>query len=201
MGMRTLIVPAAILTLVGPLWALDQSRGRPAATPPPPPRLEIGRPATAEEIARLDIDVRPDGRGLPSGRGTTSQGERIYRDKCAACHGMNGEGMRGLAGPLIGPPNPAFDFALNAQKEGEKTIGNYWPYATTLFDYVRRAMPFNAPGSLSDDDVYASTAYLLWKNGIVAEDAVMDAHSLPLVRMPAQSRFVRDDRERSKRVK
>jgi cytochrome c len=187
---------AAALAWSVPSRAIDQSSGVAS-----PPRFELGRPATSEEIARLDIDVRPDGRGLPPGRGTTGQGERVYREKCASCHGLNGEGMRGLGGALIGQPRQAFDFARSLESEGQKTVGNYWPYATTLFDYTRRAMPFNAPGSLTDDDVYASTAYLLWKNGIVAQDAVMTAQSLPLVRMPAQSRFVRDDRERSKRVK
>jgi cytochrome c len=181
---------------VVPSRPIDQSGGRAS-----PARLEIGRPATNEEIARLDIDVRPDGRGLPPGSGTTAQGGRVYRETCAACHGINGEGVRGLGGMLIGRRHETFDFALSLENEGQKTIGNYWPYATTLFDYVRRAMPFNAPGSLTDDDVYAATAYLLWKNGIVAEDAVMTAQSLPLVRMPAQSHFVRDDREQSKRVR
>jgi cytochrome c len=196
---RVLTIGLAALACAATARAIGQSGGRASASPPA--RLEIGRPATTEEIAQLDIDVRADGRGLPPGRGTTSDGARVYREKCAACHGLNGEGMSGLGNPLIGRPNAAFDFALSLATEGQKTIGNYWPYATTLFDYVRRAMPFNAPGSLTDAEVYASTAYLLWKNGIIAEDAVMTAQSLPLVRMPAQPRFVRDDRERSKRVK
>ena len=108
--------------------------------------------------------------------------------------------MRGCAA-LVGPtPNDAFDFAATREKERAKTIGNYWPYATTVFDYVRRAMPFHRPGSLTDGEVYAVTAYLLERNQIVAADAVMDATTVPRVRMPARNRFVRDDRERSNRV-
>jgi cytochrome c len=166
-----------------------------------PERLNIGRAATAEEIARWDIAVRPDGRGLPAGRGTAAQGTTVYFTKCAACHGPEGEGLPNLGSRLIGPPREKFDFALSAQTESQKTIGNYWPFATTLFDYTRRAMPLNAPGSLTADEIYASVAYLLAKNGVIAESAVMDAQSLPKVRMPARERFVPDDRLDSNRVK
>ena len=189
----------------------NERASNPAAPPPYPDRLHIGRPATNEEIARWDIDVRPDGQGLPAGGGTSAQGAAVYLAKCAACHGAAGEGVsvQGAAGEgvlvlgarLIGAPRDRFDFALSPEAENQKTIGNYWPYATTLFDYMRRAMPFNAPGSLTNDEVYAVAAYLLVKNGIIPETAVINATSLPLVRMPAQPRFVPDDRLSSKRVK
>jgi cytochrome c len=166
----------------------------------------IGRAATAAELARIDDDVRADGRGLPAGSGTATVGARIYAAKCVACHGKNGEGIRQgtlqLGPKLIGRnPGDAFDFNESTRKEGTKTIGNYWPYATTLFDYVRRAMPQDRPGSLTDDEVYALTAYLLERNQIIASTAVIDARSLPEVKMPARDKFVRDDRETSTKVR
>lgn len=143
--------------------------------------LSIGRPASAADIERWDIDVGPDGDGLPPGGGTARQGETIYTAKCAGCHGSDGQKGRDT---LAGPPG-------NTQY---KTIGNYWPYATTLFDYVRRAMPPDAPGSLTDAEVYALTAYLLYLNTLIAADAEMNAETLPRVAMPALDRFVPDDR-------
>ena len=171
-----------------------------------PSNLGIGRAATAAELARIDDDVRADGRGLPAGSGTPAAGAKIYTAKCVACHGKNGEGIRQgtlqLGPKLIGRnPGDAFDFNQSTQKEGSKTIGNYWPYATTLFDYVRRAMPQDRPGSLTDDEVYAVTAYLLERNQIIPATAVVDARSLPAVKMPSRDKFVRDDRETSTRVR
>jgi mono/diheme cytochrome c family protein len=151
----------------------------------------FGQPATDEQIRAWDTDVRPDGQGLPAGRGTVAQGASIYAAKCAACHGE-----RGRDGPfdtLVGRvPRDAFAFGRDPSLK--RTIGSYWPYATTLFDYTRRAMPWMSPGSLDDDEVYALVAYLLFLNEIVPEDAVMDADSLPRVVMPARDRFVRDNR-------
>jgi cytochrome c len=199
---RHLLVSAFLLPLASPL---APRRADAQAAPRPerarPGRLGIGRPATREEIARLDIDVMPDGRGLPPGTGTPAQGAAIYATRCAACHGAQGEGTRAGAALVGRTPNDTFDFASTREKERAKTVGNYWPYATTVFDYVRRAMPFDRPGSLTDPEVYAVTAYLLQRNGIVAADAVMDATTLPRVRMPALGHFVRDDREKSKRVR
>ena len=155
--------------------------------------LGIGRPASNEEIRRLDIDIMPDGSGLPAGSGTSVSGAVVYNSKCAACHGANGEGSP-LGAPLVGRnPGDAFDFADRFPTPA-KTIGNYWPYATTIFDYVRRAMPFDRPGSLTDDEVYGVTAWLLWKNDIIPVNARLDANTLPEVVMPAADRFIPDNR-------
>lgn len=151
----------------------------------------FGQPATDEQIRAWDTDVRPDGQGLPAGRGTVAQGASIYAAKCAACHGEHGR--EGPFDTLVGRvPRDAFAFGRDPSLK--RTIGSYWPYATTLFDYTRRAMPWMSPGSLDDDEVYALVAYLLFLNEIVPEDAVMDADSLPRVVMPARDRFVRDNR-------
>jgi cytochrome c len=142
----------------------------------------VGRPATPQEIAGWDIDIAPDGAGLPPGRGGVAQGEQIFADKCAACHGAHGEGkpMDALVGGAgtIASPKPV------------KTVGSYWPYATTLYDFIHRAMPFNAPQSLSADEVYAVSAYLLFLNHLVPADAVLDAATLPKVDMPNRGAFV-----------
>jgi S-disulfanyl-L-cysteine oxidoreductase SoxD len=142
----------------------------------------LGRTATPQEIAGWDIDISPDGAGLPPGHGDVARGRAIYNDKCAACHGAKGEGkpMDALAG----------GFGAAYDKDGKRTVGSYWPYATTLFDFVRRAMPFNAPQSLTPDEVYAVSAYVLYLNGLVAEDATLDAKSLPKIEMPNRSHFI-----------
>jgi S-disulfanyl-L-cysteine oxidoreductase SoxD len=156
-----------------------------------PARFGIGRPATAAEIAALDIDVRADGAGLPPGRGTAADGAPIYAARCAGCHGKTGR--EGPNDQLVGRiPGDAFTFARDPR--APKTIGSYWPYATTVFDYVRRAMPPDAPGSLKDDEVYGLVAYLLTLNELIPADAVIDAASLPKVKMPAHDRFVPDTR-------
>jgi cytochrome c len=171
-----------------------------------PQRFGIGTPATRDQIAALDIDVRPDGTGLPPGQGTATEGAPIYARKCAACHGANGEG--GAADVLVGaePRNTApfgsdYERWRNGARDVPFTIGNYWPYATTVFDYVRRAMPANAPGTLGADETYSLVAWLLAKNGIIAEDALMTAATLPKVMMPAHARFVPDNRTGGPTVK
>lgn len=146
----------------------------------------IGRAATPEEIALWDIDIRPDGAGLPPGSGSVAEGQRVYRDRCATCHGDLGQGgpmdrLAGGRGTLASTP-PV------------RTVGSYWPYATTLFDYVRRAMPFNAPQSLAPDELYAVTAYLLFLNDIVLEGTRLDASSLTAIRMPNRDGFTGDPR-------
>ena len=146
----------------------------------------LGRGATEREIAGWDIDVRPDGKGLPAGGGTASAGKPLYETHCAACHGLKGEGKP--ADALVGGRG-----TLNTDKP-LMTVGSYWPYATTVYDYINRAMPFNAPQSLKPDEVYAITAYLLFLNGIVGESERMDAQSLPKVRMPNRNGFVFDPR-------
>ena len=157
-----------------------------------PPSFGIGRTARAEEIVAWDIDVRPDGTGLPPGSGTVAEGASLYAVQCAACHGATG--TEGPNDRLVGR-NTEDDFAF-ARKGGLlKTIGSYWPYATTLYDYIYRAMPQTAPGSLTPDELYSLVAYLLYRNDIVAEDAVMDATTLPAIVMPARDRFVRDNRQ------
>jgi S-disulfanyl-L-cysteine oxidoreductase SoxD len=144
----------------------------------------FGAAASAEEIARFDISIPPSGAGLPTGSGTAKQGAAVYAAKCLACHGEKGAGKPAdaLAGGIgsLATPKPV------------RTVGSYWPYATTLFDYVRRAMPITNPLSLSDDEVYAVSAYVLFLNGIVGEDAVMNAQSLPQVKMPNRDGFISD---------
>jgi len=141
----------------------------------------LGMPATAADVAERDISVFADGSGLPAGSGRVQDGINIYAAQCQACHGPRGIG--GTAEELVGNgrldgPNP------------DKSVGNYWPYATTLFDFIRRSMPLHAPRSLRSDEVYALTAYLLYLNGIIAADAVMNAETLKAVLMPNRDGFV-----------
>ena len=149
-------------------------------------RFDVGRPATAEEIRAWDIDVNPTGVGLPPGVGTAAQGAKIFATQCAACHGPTG--TEGPADRLIGGRDTL------ASGKPVKTVGSYWPYATTLFDYIRRAMPLTAPQSLTPDEVYSLVAWLLSQNGIVPENIRMDAAILPTIRMPNRDGFVPDQR-------
>jgi cytochrome c len=160
--------------------------------------LGIGRAATPEEIAKIDIDVRPDGTGLPDGKGTVGEGAKVYAAKCASCHGKNGEGAT-FDRLVATDSGKNFDFATNPKLP--RAVGNYWPYATTLYDYTYRAMPFMQPGTLTPDETYALVAYILHLNKIVGEDAVMDRKTLPAVKMPARDRFVMDNRKGGKVVK
>jgi cytochrome c len=143
---------------------------------------DFGRPATPQEIKLWDIDVRPDGQGLPEGSGTVARGKSVYADNCEACHGPNGQA--GIKDRLVGGQGT---LASNAPI---KTIGSYWPYATTLFDYIRRAMPYPTPGSLSNDDTYAVAAYLLSLNGILPPDGELDKTTLPTIKMPNRDGFI-----------
>jgi S-disulfanyl-L-cysteine oxidoreductase SoxD len=147
--------------------------------------LGIGHVATPAEIAGWNIDVRADGQGLPPGHGGVREGEKVFAETCAACHGAKGEGKP--ADRLVG------GFGTLATSKPLRTVGSYWPYATTLFDYIRRAMPFNAPQSLTADQIYAVSAYILYLNNIVTEDTVLDAASLPRVRMPNRDGFTSPD--------
>jgi len=150
----------------------------------------FGNPATEKDIAAEAIGIAPDGKGLPVGKGDYYTGRKVYQQHCAACHGEDLQGVSGLLnmGPLIGgrgtlaTPNPVL------------TVESYWPYATTLFDYIRRAMPFTAPGSLAADEVYAVSAYILVKGGIIKKSIVLDQHTLPKVKMPNRNGFVPDPR-------
>jgi len=150
-----------------------------------PARFGFGTEASSSRIALWDIDVKPDGEGLPPGRGSVAEGRQVYMTHCVACHGPTG--TEGPNDRLVGD-EPWDDWP------GSLTVGGYWPYATTLYDFIGRAMPQLTPGVLSADETYAAVAYVLHLNGIVPEDAVMDAESLPAVRMPARDRFVLDDR-------
>jgi len=143
----------------------------------------LGRVAAPEEIASWDISIAPDGAGLPPGGGTSEQGEAVYAARCLACHGVNGAGKPNDAlasgrGTLVGDQAPI------------KTVGSFWPYATTIFDYVRRAMPLNDSKSLTDDETYAIVAYLLQINGIIGRGQRIDAMTLPAIRMPNRDGFV-----------
>ena len=151
----------------------------------------MGRSVSAHEIAAWDIDVRPDGTGLPNGSGSVAQGEKLYQEKCLSCHGVRGVGSAfdALVGRL-----PSDEFSFGSDPKLVKTIGNYWPYATTVFDYINRAMPFEAPGSLKANEVYALVAYLLHLNEILAVDAVVSRENLTGITMPARDRFVPDNR-------
>jgi len=145
----------------------------------------LGQPATQAEINAWNIDVSPDGDNFPPGSGSVAQGQEVYATHCAACHGAQGQG--GPYDKLVGGQG-----TLDT-KAPVKTVGSYWPYATTVFDYIHRAMPFNAPGTLSNDQVYAVTAYVLYMNGIVPSSAVMDAKSLAAVKMPNRDNFLHKD--------
>jgi cytochrome c len=149
----------------------------------------LGKAASPEEIAPWDTSIGPDGAGLPPGSGTPRQGERVFLAKCVGCHGDKGSGKPN--DQLVGGRG-----SLGPGQTPVKTIGSFWPFATTVFDYVRRAMPLNQPKSLSDDEVYAVVAYLLWLNGVAGENDTIDAKTLPAVRMPNRDGFVRFSRGR-----
>ena len=146
------------------------------------PGPNLGQPIAPAAVAAWDISIGSNGAGLPTGSGTSKQGEAVYLAKCLACHGEKG----------VGKPNDRLVGGIGtlASKNPVKTVGSYWPQATTIFDYVRRAMPFNEPRSLSNDEVYAVTAYLLHLNGIIVESDVMNSTSLPQVSMPNKDGFV-----------
>lgn len=149
----------------------------------------FGSPATAADIAKIDIDAMPDGRGLPAGSGNYEIGKGVYTANCLACHGPDLGGVKGTgASALIGGRGSL------ASGKPKKTVESYWPYASTVFDYVKRAMPFHAPGSLSDDEVYAVVAYVLGEANIFDRSATLNAKTLPLIDMPNKDGFISDPR-------
>jgi len=161
----------------------------------PHPVLKAGRPVTEADLAAWNIDVRgPDGAGLPSGSGSVAAGKEVYETKCASCHGVDAAG-----GPVFGPMVGGVGSFKTERRV--LTPGSMYPYASVLFDYVRRAMPMNAPQSLTDDQVYAVSGYLLNLNGLVPADAVMNAKTLSAVQMPNRDGFMRDDRPDTKAVR
>src|SRR3954447_6155185 len=183
MSTRSLAASVLVLTLMGCAGVMQS--GQTGTSKP----QALGTPVGAAEIARWDISIPPSGAGLPAGGGTARQGQQVYEQKCMACHGAKGAGkpadaLAGGAGTL-------------ASKTPVRTVGSYWPYATTLFDYVRRAMPITNPLSLSNDEVYAVSAYILSLNSIIPEDAILDAQTLPQIKMPNREGFVSDWPRRS----
>lgn len=147
----------------------------------------IGEPASPEEIRARDISVAPDGAGLPAGSGTVSRGQHLYENLCSSCHGARGEGVGSY-------PALAGGQGTLTSNDPKKTVGSYWPYATTVWDYIRRKMPYQTPGTLSPDETYALTAWVLYLNGIVKKNATLDAKTLPRVKMPNRDGFVPDPR-------
>ena len=150
------------------------------------PALGIGHTPKAEELKLIDIDVTPDGKGLVPGSGTAAKGKDVYTRRCETCHGPTGtegpqEALAGGKGSL-------------ATAKPQKSVGSYWPYATTLWDYIRRAMPFDHPSTLSTDEIYSATAYVLFLNGIVGEQDVLNETTLPKIQMPNRNGFVADPR-------
>jgi len=189
MPTRDLAFVAVVLAVVGCSGGMAAERGRTVAEPPTVAETrmmaeipKLGQPATPAQIAGWDISIPPDGAGLPAGRGTAAKGAVVYEQKCQACHGVKGAGQPNDR--LVGGQGTL------ASKTPVRTIGSYWPYATTLFDYVRRAMPYREPHSLTNDEVFAVTAYLLHENGIVGEAEEMNAQTLPKVKMPNRDNFI-----------
>ena len=171
---KGVLTGAALVLLASHAWAADAPAGK-IETP------HLGVPVTQADIAAWDIAIAPDGRGLPSGGGTAKQGAAIFNEKCASCHGLKGEGKP--ADQLVGGQGSL------AGKAAIKTVGSYWPYATTLFDFIRRAMPLNEPQSLNNGEVYALTAHILYLNGIIGENDKVNAKSLPEIKMPNHDAF------------
>lgn len=183
---------AAVLLLAG--WLAPILAAQPSGTGAASgAKLDIGREAKPEEIAGWDIDVRPDGHGLPPGKGSVRDGEKLYMEKCAACHGEFGESagrwpvLSGGTGTL-------------ASHDPVKTVGSYWPHATTLLDYIRRAMPFGASQTLTNDELYALTAYVLYLNDVIREqDFTLTDKNFLTVKLPNEANFIDDDRETSEK--
>ena len=191
-----LALAAAGLLLAAPAAGQNAGGGGPESMPE---AFGFGRAATADEIAAWDIDIMPDGTGLPEGEGTAASGAPIYAGQCAVCHGQSGEG--GIADRLVGytpettPPfGPRYEEWRGDGPDVPYSVGNYWPYATTLFDYIRRAMPSNAPGTLEADQVYGLVAWILAENGLIGADEAMNATTLAAVEMPARDIFVPQER-------
>jgi len=169
-------VGIGVLIAMGGVWPLAAQL----------PTYGVGRPPTAEEVKAWDLTIPSDGQSLPPGSGTVALGKGVYEERCASCHGEKGEDPK--YSRLVGGQGTL------ATDKPIRTIGSFWQYATTLWSYIRRAQPFDEPGSLTPDQVYAVTAYLLYLNGIIGEQEVMDAKTLPLVKMPNRDGFVPDPR-------
>jgi S-disulfanyl-L-cysteine oxidoreductase SoxD len=156
-------------------------------------KYNFGVKPTAEQIAGWDIDIRPDGMGLPEGRGTYDEGEAVFQEQCAQCHGEFADGGGGRYPALVGGSPERLAQSANPGQP-VKTIGSYWPYASTIFDYIRRAMPFGNAQSLTNDQVYSLVGYLLTENGLFDQDQTMDAEAMKTIKMPNAGGFVDDPR-------
>jgi mono/diheme cytochrome c family protein len=198
---RQLAVRVAAITVIGFAALVSACSGNSSANAEPVRHYAIGRAATPAEVTSWSIEVGPDGTELPPGSGTVDAGATIFAAKCASCHGAKGEGIAPAYPALIGRDPKGENFVFATDWKLTRTIGNYWPYATTVFDYVRRAMPQTQPGSLSNDEVYALTAYLLAANQVIPMNSALDAAGLRAVKMPYVDRFVRDDRKGGHEVK
>ena len=188
------LLGAGILAFIGAGVAAAPKSGKQAAHPETQKHLGIGREAKPEEIAGWDIDIRPDGEGLPVGKGTVKQGEAIYMQQCAACHGEFGESA-GRWPILTGGADTL------ASSDPVKSIGSYWPYASTVMDYIRRAMPFGNAQSLTNDELYAVTAYVLYLNDIIKDEKFeLNATTFKTIKLPNERNFRDDDRETAEKA-
>jgi mono/diheme cytochrome c family protein len=168
MSMRKLMAAGVLLALCSAAFAQSPN---------------LGKPISPEDLASWDISIGPDGAGLPPGSGTAKQGEAVFAEKCQACHGAKGAGQPNDR--LVGGQG-----SLPGDKPAVKTVGSYWPYATTLFDYVRRAMPYVESKTLSPDEIYAVAAYILNLTGVIGDTDVINAQTLPDVKMPNRDGFI-----------
>ena len=185
MRLLKLLLPVMVLGLYQPGWAQS-------------PTFGLGKAPTAEEIRAWDIAISPDGKELPPGRGSAKEGAPLYAQKCASCHGATGSGGRApqlirtdnaAAAPAPGKEPPCLSPCIR----GANVMGIHSPYATTIWDYINRGMPFGKEGSLKPDEVYALTAFLLYKNGVIPEDQLVDAQTLPQIKMPNRDGYVLPD--------
>lgn len=184
------LAAVAVIAAAGVGFAVAQSSQRPTspAAPPAVKKAGLGRIAHADEIKAWDTDVRPDGQGLPAGRGNVKQGEEVYQAQCAACHGEFGEGVGRL--PMLAGGRGSLK-----HEQPDKTVGSFWPFASTAFDYVKRAMPYGNARSLTDDEVYAVTAYIMFLNDFVNEEFELNHGNFTSVKLPNVDGFYDDDRE------
>jgi len=161
-----------------------------------PSKFNFGVPASSQDIESMNLAIAPDGKNLPAGKGDYAAGKKVYEMKCSACHGANLQGVAGLPNMPAGAALIGGRGTL-ATKNPLLTVESYWPYATTLFDYIRRAMPYPAPGSLTADEIYAVSAYILAEGHIIDKAMVLDAQTLPRVQMPNRDGFIPDPRPES----
>ena len=184
---KVLLAAAVLAALPLTVWAQQTGYGGGESYP-------FGTPASKADIEAWDKDVRPDGQGLPLGSGTYKAGAQIYGEQCASCHGMKLEGVRDANLPQGGGPALIGGRGTLNTPKFKQTVESYWPYATTLYDYILRAMPYTAPGSLKPDEVYSLVAYILAEGNVIKKTEVMDAKSLPKVAMPNKDGFYPDNR-------